>query len=401
MIQDHQISFDDILLQERVNEQPGRIAYVDECGSFGFAFDKEGTSKYYILCAIIVDSEKVEKLHADFEQVKRCNGLANTELKSSRIKGDKRQRIMSLLLPLEFRIVLFIADKEKFSNDSPLTKYKPTFIKFLDQHLYNLLYQAYPRLKIIQDETGWPEFRQSFQKYVEEHRPSYNLFNQYDFDLVNSKDEVLVQLADFVGGSISQSLLNPNEINYLEMLKGKITAIEWFPSEREPYWGHMKPEDCQFDRQIFSLALKTSSAFVAKYKGEETEDRKMQVAILRYLQMYVLQINPASFVYSDELVRYLQEHVQIRVTRNTLFRRVIAPLRDEGVILASCKKGYKIPISVNDLMTYLNQSLTTVGPMVHRMGICRNLVKEGTNGGLDLFDDPALIKFKRYFDERT
>ena len=91
----------------------------------------------------------------------------------------------------------------------------------------------------------------------------------------------------------------------------------------------------------------------------------------------------------------------IRVTRNTLFRRVIAPLRDEGVILASCNKGYKIPISVEDLMTYLNQSLTTVGPMVHRMGICRNLVKQGTDGILDLFDDPALIRFKRYFDERT
>ena len=127
----------------------------------------------------------------------------------------------------------------------------------------------------------------------------------------------------------------------------------------------------------------------------------MQVSVLQYLKMYVLQINPTSFVYSDELVRYIKENVQIKVTRNTLFRRVIAQLRDEGVILASCSKGYKIPISVEDLMTYLNQSLTTVGPMVHRMGICRNIVKQGTDGALDLFDDPALIRFKRYFDEKT
>ena len=89
------------------------------------------------------------------------------------------------------------------------------------------------------------------------------------------------------------------------------------------------------------------------------------------------------------------------LVRNVLYRRVIAPLRDEGVILASCNKGYKIPVSVEDLMMYLNQSLTIVGPMIHRMGICRNLVKQATDGNLDLFDEAAFVKIKRYFDEKT
>lgn len=52
-------------------------------------------------------------------------------------------------------------------------------------------------------------------------------------------------------------------------------------------------------------------------------------------------------------------------------------------------------------MAYLNQSLTTIGPMINRMGICRQLVKQGTDGELDLFNDPALVAFKRYFDEIT
>lgn len=401
MAENYQMTLDDVTFQQYVNEQPGRVAYVDECGSFGFDFDKEGTSKYYLLCAVIVENDKLDKLRRDFEEVKRTNGFAGTELKSSRVTDNKRSRIMSQLLSIDFRIVLFIADKEKFIKGSPITEYRPVFIKYLDQHLYNLLYQAYPRLKIIQDEMGWPEFQESFKKYVEAHRPDYNLFNQYDFDLVNSKDQVLVQLADFIGGSITKSLLDPNCTNYLEMLRGKITATEYFPPEHEPYWGKLKPEDCQYDEKVFSLAVKSSQAFISKYEDDETDDRKMQVSVLRYLKMYVLQISPTAYVYSDELVQHLRENVQIRVTRNTLFRRVIAPLRDEGVILASCNKGYKIPISVEDLMTYLNQSLTTVGPMVHRMGICRNLVKQGTDGALDLFDDPALIRFKRYFDERT
>lgn len=401
MPENYQLTIDDMTFGQYVNEQLGRVAYIDECGSFGFDFDKEGTSKYYLLCAIIVENDKLKKLHVDFEEIKKNSGFGNAELKSSKVPDKKRSYIMNLLLPLNFRIVLFIADKEKFIKGSPLTEYRPSFIKILDQHLYNLLYQAYPKLQIIQDNVGWPEFQESFKKYVEEHRPDYNLFNQYEFDLVDSEDQVLVQLADFIGGSITKSLLNASETNYMEFLRGKITSIECFPPEHEPYWGKVNPKDVKYDKKVFSLAVKSARSFIDKHKEDETEDRKMQIAVLSYLLMHVLQINPTAYVYSDELIRHLRENLKIRVVRNTLYRRVIAPIRDEGVILASCNKGYKIPISVDDLMTYLNQSLTTVGPMIYRMGICRNLVKQGTDGELDLFDDPALIRFKRYFDEST
>lgn len=178
MSENYQLTIDDMMFKQYVNEQPGRVAYIDECGSFGFDFDKEGTSKYYLLCAIVVKNDGLKKLHADFEEIKKKSGFGNTELKSSKVPDKKRSYIMSLLLPLSFRIVLFIADKEKFIKGSPLTEYRPSFIKYLDQHLYNLLYQAYPKLKIIQDKVGWSEFQESFKKYVEEHRPDYNLFNQ-------------------------------------------------------------------------------------------------------------------------------------------------------------------------------------------------------------------------------
>ena len=384
-----------------VEAQPGRIAYIDECGSYGFDFEKEGTSTYYVLCAIIVKNDNINKVHAEFDKVKKNNGLANTELKSSGIDDTRRLRIMNQLLHLDFRIALFIADKKKFKEGSPLTEYKKSFIKFLNQHLYNLLYSAYPRLKILQDETGWPEFQESFKKYVEDHRPDYNLFNQYDFDMVNSKDEVLIQLADFIGGSITKSLLGKSSVNYIEMLQGKITTTEYFPFEHEPYWGRLNPVDCNYNSNVFSIAIKSVNNFISKYEGEVADERKMQIAVLRYLKMYVFQIDPKNYVYSDELIRIVYDNTRIWITKNTLFRKVIAQLRDEGVILASCNKGYKIPVSVEDLMTYLNQTMSIVGPMIQRMDKCRKLVKQGTDGNLDLFDDPALTRLKRYFDEKT
>ena len=73
-------------------------------------------------------------------------------------------------------------------------------------------------------------------------------------------------------------------------------------------------------------------------------------------------------------------------------------MRDGGVILASCVHGYKIPISVEDITTYLNQTTSTVGPMLHRMGICRRLILQGTDNNLDILGNEAFLKYKRLFE---
>ena len=136
------------------------------------------------------------------------NGFQNTELKSSAVGNsyNRRNKIFYEFLQIDFKAIVLIANKEEFVQGSPLTEYKPSFIKFLHQRLYDMLYRVYPKLKIVEDEVGSTEFQESFKKYEQEHRPEYNMFNQYDFDYTDSKNESLVQLADFIGGSIYKSL---------------------------------------------------------------------------------------------------------------------------------------------------------------------------------------------------
>ena len=169
-------------------------------------------------------------------------------------------------MPIDFRVVLFVADKQAFVKDSPLTDYKKTFIKYLHKRLYNLLYHVYPKLKIIEDEIGTSEFQESFRRYVRNNRPQYNLLNEYDFDYVDSRDELLVQLADMVGGSIGHTLTDITAPNYLEMLKGKILAIEYFPNKNGPYWGTTNPEDCKYNKDIYTLAVKCATDYIAVCK---------------------------------------------------------------------------------------------------------------------------------------
>lgn len=393
-----QLSLDDIIVQNEVATITDRIAFIDECGSFGFDFSKKGTSEYYLICAVIVEKEDIKDLQKKFYEIKKTNGFEKTEIKSSKIgnNDNQRTRIINMLLPIKFKVILLIADKKKFIENSPLTEYKPTFIKYLHRLLYESLYNVYPKLKIIEDEVGTTEFQKSFKKYVENNRPEINLFNDYDFEYTDSKEENLVQLADLVGGTIYKNIENP-ELNWYEILKGKILAVHRFPNSEEPFWGKVSPEDYKFNKDIYSLSLKCANDFILKNSKSQITSIMMQVAFLRNL-LYEVNINPIKYISSKEAIYKIKEFTGLKCTKNQLFRHVVAPLRDSKVILASCNKGYKIPISIDDITMYLNQTHTVVEPMLHRMEVCRNLIIQATKGELDILNDIVFTKYKKYFD---
>lgn len=87
-----QISFDDLIREHELSKLPGRIAFIDECGNFGFDFDSEGVSKYYILCAVIVKNSELSQLHNAVLKVKENNGFKDTEIKSSAIGNNYKRR---------------------------------------------------------------------------------------------------------------------------------------------------------------------------------------------------------------------------------------------------------------------------------------------------------------------
>lgn len=252
-------------------------------------------------------------------------------------------------------------------------------------------------MRIIEDQIGSSEFQESFKKYVRLHRPT-NLFNEYDFDYTDSKDSLLVQLADIIGGTISKVYIDDHSPNYLEMLKGKILSTIEFPNKTTPYFGSLEPEDIKYDKDIFELSINSAKSFISQYEQDESLERKLQIALLEYLQFQVYNVNAHNYISSHQLLAVLEEYADNKIRPNYLYRRIIAPLRDSGVILASCTRGYKMPITVDDIITYLNQTHTVVSPMLHRIEICRNLIKHKTDNALDVLDDPAFLKYKNYFD---
>nr|MDD5837265.1 DUF3800 domain-containing protein [Eubacteriales bacterium] len=238
----------------------------------------------------------------------------------------------------------------------------------------------------------------TFKKYVESRRPQDNIFDDYDFEYVDSKDEMLVQLADFVAGSINKGLTDSAEPNYKEMLKAKIMDVIEYPRPRSPYWGKASKEVYEYNDKIYNLAVKCAEDYISQHKSDDELEEKAKIILLKHLLFEVNYVNASHFISSNTLMSTIQQDTQQRISKNFLYRRVIAPLRDNGVIISSSKHGYKIPVSVDDVIQYVNQTHTVVSPMLHRIDVCRRLINTETNNDLDILSDPAYVRLKKYFE---
>jgi len=393
----YQLSFEDLEKEKQLRNEPTRYAFVDEFGGFGFDFSKVNTSKYFILCSIIVRAEQLSKLENAID-VLRKKYFSNSEMKSSNIGSDDKRRMVLIteILKLDFRIIALVADKEDFYN-SALTNYKQVFYKYMHKLLYNNLYLPYPKLKIYADELGDEDFKNGFKKYISNNRPTYNIFNEYDFDFVDSTSSNLVQLADIIVGSIARKLNDDNAPNYIEILKGKISHIEYFPNKLVPHIENSERAK-QFDEKIYSLACSLVNDYIEKNVTSDDTNVRLRVGFLKILLFEVQNGNPFLYVTSYSILNALNEYVDIKVSRDHLYRKIVAPLRDERIIIASSSQGYKIPVSSEDIYTYLNQTNTIVSPMLHRIEICRDLIKSKTDNELDILDVEPYLKYKKYFD---
>lgn len=400
----YQLSFEDIERSNRLALLPSRVAFIDECGNFGFEFENSvasgGPSLYYIICAVVVKAEDINALEAETEKIRSKNGFQSGEMKSSLIGNNHKRRIKILteLLGLDFSLVILIADKQKFYCESPLTNYKESFVKYLHQKLYEEMYAAYPKLKIVEDEYGASEFQSSYRDYVRANRPQLNLLNEYDFDYVDSMHSPIVQIADVVAGSIMHHLINDDAPDVLRIFQSRIRGVVNFPSTYPSYLAGIEAEKA-FDENIYSLAEHRATQYIDSNKDAIDEDARMCVLFLKHLLWVVRNISLDKYISSGEIIRVLSDLSNSRVRRDYLYRKIVAPLRDAGVIIASCSHGYKIPTCIEDIYLYINQTTGVVGPMLSRVEKCRQLILAQTDGSLDVLNDPALKKYKRYFGD--
>ena len=395
----YQISFDDLSYLENISKLPGRSAFIDECGSFGFDFCKEGVSTHYVVCAVIVNNKDIGGIEQKIEEIQR-NKFGGSEMKSSSISNNHHRRINILteLLMLDFSLIILIADKQAFHENSPLTKYKGTFVKYLHRLLYDSMYCAYPKLKIVEDEYGTSEFQKGYRQYIRTNRPALNLFDDYDFDYVDSKNSNIVQIADIIAGSVMQHIIDTNAPDALKLFQSRIRDVIRFPKVFTPKSEKMG-DDSYYDAQIYNLAHKRALNYIEQNRNDLSEEVRLRSLFLRLLLFSAENFGESQYIYAGKIVQELSDLSETKVTRDFLYRRIVAKLRDEDVLIASSSHGYKIPTCTEDIRTYIAQTDTVVSPMLARIGKCRSLIFKETDGKLDILNAAEFQGYKRYFGD--
>lgn len=370
-------------------------AYVDESGNSDIETEHTGASTYFIICAVIVNENDDKILHDGLVQISE-NNFSGGSIKSSSVgSNDKRRlKILDEITKLKFSSYTLIVNKELLFSKG--FTYKPSFYKFLNGKLHSELYKAIPDLLVFHDNYGTDEYKLSFRDYIKE-RHTRDLFSESDFFFLDSSECKQIQLADFICGCYARiyepGKINEYEKNYRDLLSRIKGAIEEWPTEKYVIdIDNIRNE--KVDLIIEKVALHAIYEYLGRYDDYEDDDIKNRILFLRYLLYSYKYFNKNAFIYTKEIRNHLAIN-KISISDYQLRSRIVAPLRDDGILISSSSHGYKIPVSKNDIVKYIQHSKSIVEPMIKRMEKVQKVLLLGSGGSIDIHSNygfPEVLK---------
>ena len=380
-------------------------AFTDEYGAFGWNLDNNGVSQVFIISVILVKGRDLSVFNTEAEIIRK-KFFQTGEMKSKSIgnKTYRRLEVIDALLGLPFSIFAVVIDKKKCLENMTIKGlgYKPVFYKFVNNIVHRELKQAFSKLTIIADEIGGNDYMQSFCKYIINKQQPLDLFGTYDFSFQQSNNEIGIQVADIISGTLARIYDNTkkdkNSSLYFEKIKDKIIRIDVFPKDFSNFDINQNALTSSYDINIANLCYQQALKYI--HNNEKSDDTYTvgRVLVLKYLLFRFMNNTTRKYISTKELKQSLSS-IGLDSIHDQIFRsQIIGKLRDEKVIIASCSKGYKIPSSVGEIMDYVSHDAKIVIPMLSRLKNCRDLVKMHSNNEVDLLEGTEMNKLKKFFE---
>ncbi|HMG83121.1 MAG TPA: DUF3800 domain-containing protein [Ferruginibacter sp.] len=366
-----------------------KVGFIDEYGDKSIEYQKSGVSIYFIVTAIIVDKENITTLENKIKKITSKFTQAPEIKSNAKIFQDIDKRIAFLeqISLLDFKVYSVIVDKRKVFEDSGL-KFRNTFFKYVNNLLDSDLYRYFPFIELVSDEHGTDKFMNGFIEYVNQNHFQTDLFRKPLFRFGDSKNEPLIQLADFISGTLARCyepakiIDNPNRI--IEILKDRILHLREWPETSSLKYKLVNDIDNLYDSKIADFSLSQIAQFVNENEHKNDDQVKNQLICLHYL-VFKFRINPYAYIYSDEII----ERINIRgvdINKRLFTKDIIGKLREKGLLIVSSQSGYKIPCSEADLIHFFNNYNTKIFPMLRTLEQYDVLIKLATEGLINLLN---------------
>ena len=203
-----------------------QLIFIDDSGDPGFKFDR-GSSRYFVIACIIFDSKiSAEYTSASIKMLKeQMKWKQEREFKFHRANDEQKKLFFNAIRKHNFKIRAVIVDKTKIIE--PTLRKSESFYDYVIKEALNN-FNDMKMARISLDGSGNKSFR---KKSTSEIRKTINKKNRrmVDFRLVDSKSEVLIQLADMVAGGINAKYDKTKRFkhDYLKTIKSLVDSIQF------------------------------------------------------------------------------------------------------------------------------------------------------------------------------
>lgn len=384
---------------------PEQIAFLEEWGTYGLEFLKkenngDATSTHFIVTALLLAKKDVEQANNALGAIAK-KYFEDGIISSAAVDNDheKRKQILTEVLSAPFRIFALVVDKRQLIGEG--LRYKGSLHKFLHGLADRELHGLFNNLELVGKPKSADSFMEGFIKFTHQnHIP--NLFNESTFGFVKPHGDFILQASDFIAGTMArcydENLLTDQRQDFVELIQPSLLTMKFWPDVFAPYLVKVNTKELRYNEELSNLSVKLANDFINRKSGIQAPHISDQLACLGFLLFHFRHISPTRYISSFEII----EHIRVRrgqsVSLHYFQTKVIAPLRDAGVLIASSSRGYKLPASEGDLYDFINHSNTIVEPMLSRIKKFRDQISQATKGKLDVLDRDEYAVIRKILD---
>lgn len=382
-----------------------QIAFLSEWGNEGLDFsqktgDGKAVSTHFVIAGLVINREDIAVVEKKLTTIAKKHWNDNTATYfQENLGSDHHKTILKAIVSLPIRIFALIVDKKQLAGEG--IRFKGSVHKFLFGLTDRTLFEVLNNLDMVANPTEPDSFLNGFRKYVAQHHIP-DLFNQSEFGFVNMSSELISKASDFMADALARcyDATAPTEMrkDLVGLIQPSLLTIRFWPDVFAPYLVKANAKELSYNEELANVSVKYANDFIRKKGSNPNPQIVDQLTCLNYLIFHFRHISLARYISSFELMEHIKARRGKPITLHYFQTKVIAPLRDAGVLIASSSRGYKLPASESDLYDFINHSNTIVEPMLGRIKKFRNQVSLATNGRLDILNREEYTLIRKVLD---
>lgn len=179
------------------------LVFIDDSGDPGFKLHTGSSLCFVITLVIFDDNLEAERTSLAIKELRRKLKVADQyEFKFNKMNKRFRKEFLNCVKNFKFRIRAITVQKERVYSQR-LRNYKEDFYNYIIMQVLKYSGGLIKKAKLRFDRRGEKSLRDQLRAYLSRELDNKNKNVFTDLKFVDSKENTLIQLADFAAGSIN------------------------------------------------------------------------------------------------------------------------------------------------------------------------------------------------------